>query len=272
MSASSTVTSSATSKTWLITGCSSGFGSALALAVLASGDKAICTACDRSTLEHLTKRGAVPISLHLTSDPAVIQAIITNAITNHGPIDYLVNNAGATMTGTVESYAPAELQEHFTINVFSNITIAQAVLPYMRSQRSGVVANIGSTAGWGGGACLGAYSAGRHALAALSLSLGEQVGGFGITVTCIELGYFCTGILEDGGALEVEEVIPEYEDLEGISWEQGDDSKKVAELVVEMLSGRGRGVGRAVPGWWVVGVDAVSLVDAALEGGRWLAL
>ncbi|CUS13049.1 unnamed protein product [Tuber aestivum] len=276
MSTSTATASSATPKLWLITGCSRGFGSALALEVLASGDKVICTARNPSVLAHLTKLGAIPLSLDLTFPPAIIQATITSAITDHGPIDYLVNSAGVTTIGAVESYTPAELQEHFTINVFSNITIAQAVLPYMRSQRSGVIANIGSIAGWGGSACLGAYSAGRHALAAFGLSLQQEVTNFGITVTCIELGCFRTGVLGDGDALGVRGAINECEDLmraargglKGMSWEQSDDSKKGAELVFEMLSGRGRGAGRVLPGRWIVGVDAIALIDAALKSGE----
>ncbi|KAG0636654.1 hypothetical protein HOY80DRAFT_1003275 [Tuber brumale] len=273
---SATAASSTTPKTWLITGCSSGFGSALALAVLASGDKVICTARNPSTLAHLTKLGAISLSLDLTSPPATIQATIASSITDHGPIDYLVNNAGVVTIGTVESYTAAELQEHFTVNVFSHINIAQAVLPHMRTRRSGVIANVGSIAGWGGGPCLGAYCAGKHALAAFSLSLRKEVASFGITVTCVELGYFRTGILEDGRAFEAKRSIPEYEDLmrvargglKGISGKQPGDPKKGAELVVEMLSGRGRGVGRVLPERWVVGRDAVAFVEAALKRGE----
>ena len=146
----------------------------------------------------------------------------------------------------------------------------------MRSRRSGVIANIGSIAGWGGGPSLGAYCASKHALAAFSLSLQQEVASFGITVTCVELGYFRTGILEDGKAFEAKKVIPEYEDLmrvargalKGTSMKQPGDPKKGAELVVEMLSGRGRGVGRVLPGRWAVGRDAVSFVEAALKRGE----
>jgi len=276
MSTSATTASHLTPKTWLITGCSRGFGSALALAALTSGDKVICTARNPQALSHLTNLGAIPLIIDLTSPPTIIQATITSAITDHGPIDYLVNNAGVVTIGTVESYTLAELQEHFTINVFSHITIAQAILPHMRSRRSGVIANIGSIAGWGGGPSLGAYCAGKHALAAFSLSLQQEVASFGIAVTCVELGYFRTGILEDGRAFEAKKVIPEYEDLmrvargglKGSSWKQPGDPKKGAELVVEMLSGKGRGAGRVLPGRWVVGRDAVAFVEAALKRGE----
>jgi len=146
----------------------------------------------------------------------------------------------------------------------------------MRSRRSGVIANIGSIAGWGEIPGLGVYCAGKHALAAFSLSLQQEVAPFGITVTCIELGYFRTAILEDGKTFESEKVIPEYEDfigaargtLRGYSGKQPGDPKKGAELVVEMLSGRGRGAGRVLPGRWVVGRDAVAFVEAALKRGE----
>ncbi|RPB00999.1 NAD(P)-binding protein [Choiromyces venosus 120613-1] len=274
---STTATSiTSTPKTWLITGCSSGFGSALALAVLASGDKLICTARNTTALTHLTKLGAVALALDLTSPPATIQAIITSAVTDHGPIGYLVNNAGVITIGALESYTAAEIQEHFTINVFSHITVMQAILPHMRSRRSGVIANIGSIAGWGGGPGLAAYCASKHALAAFTLSLQQEVASFGVTVTCVELGYFRTGILEDAKAFEPKKVIPEYDDLmrgargalKGVSWKQPGDPKKGAELVVEMLSGRGRGVGRVLPGRWVVGRDAIAFVEASLKRGQ----
>jgi len=102
------------------------------------------------------------------------------------------------------------------------------------------------------------------------------VASFGITVTCIELGYFRTRILEDGRTFEAKKVIPEYEDfigaargaLKGYSGKQSGDPKKGAELVFEMLSGRGRGAGRVLPGRWVVGRDAVSFVEAVLKRGE----
>lgn len=95
-------TSVPTAKVWLITGCSSGLGRALALEALARGDKVIATARSVSKLEDLKALGAAVIALDVTSDDATLAKTIADAVQIYGRIDILVNNAGYALQGAVE--------------------------------------------------------------------------------------------------------------------------------------------------------------------------
>lgn len=89
-------------KVWLITGCSSGLGQALALAALARGDRVIVTARNVAKLADLEQRGAAAIALDVTSPDDVLAKTAADAVALYGRIDILVNNAGYALQGAVE--------------------------------------------------------------------------------------------------------------------------------------------------------------------------
>lgn len=89
-------------KVWLITGCSSGLGHALALAALARGDLVIATARDVAKLQELQARGAVTLPLDVTASDDVLAKTAADAVALYGRIDILVNNAGYALQGAVE--------------------------------------------------------------------------------------------------------------------------------------------------------------------------
>jgi len=179
---------------WLITGCSTGLGRALAGVILDKGWRVVVTARDVSSVADIVQRAedrALALTLDVTS-PADVQAAVTEAVARFGQIDVLVNNAGYGYQSTVEEGEDAEIRAQFDANVFGLFSVTRAVLPHMRARRRGNIINITSVAGFIGFAGSGYYAASKHAVEGWSDSLRAEVAPLGIGVTCIEPGPFRT--------------------------------------------------------------------------------
>jgi NAD(P)-dependent dehydrogenase (short-subunit alcohol dehydrogenase family) len=179
---------------WFITGCSTGFGRALAEAVLAKGWRAVVTARDKASVADIV-RGAGNRALALDLDvtkAAQIGAAVKAAEARFGGIDVLVNNAGYGYQASVEEGEDAEIRALFEANVFGLFALTRAVLPGMRARRRGHIISITSVAGFVGYAASGFYAATKHAVEGWSDSLGYEVGPLGIKVTCVAPGPFRT--------------------------------------------------------------------------------
>jgi NAD(P)-dependent dehydrogenase (short-subunit alcohol dehydrogenase family) len=182
------------SPVWLITGCSTGLGRALAQVVIAHGWRAVVTARDSKRVADLvkgTQDRAIALDLDVT-DKGQIEAVVAAAREKFGRIDVLVNNAGYGYQSTVEEGEEDEIRAQFDANVFGLFAITRAVLPLMRAQRSGNIINITSVAGLIGFPGSGYYSASKHAIEGWSDSLRAEVEPLGIDVTCVEPGPFRT--------------------------------------------------------------------------------
>ncbi|KAI1181625.1 hypothetical protein F5B17DRAFT_424441 [Nemania serpens] len=186
-------------KVWLITGCSSGLGHSIALGALQRGDIVVATSRDASKLGSLAERGALTENLDVTaSDAALSETVSKIASRTHGRIDVLVNNAGYILSGAIEECSRSEVEAAFGTNVFGQLNVLRAVLPLMRRQRSGVVANMGSIAGWRGNRGVGIYCATKACVSLVSEALRGEVAHLGIKVTAIEPGYTRTNFLTQG--------------------------------------------------------------------------
>ncbi|WP_109479624.1 oxidoreductase [Paraburkholderia sp. C35] len=186
-----------TTPVWFITGCSTGFGKELALAVLARGWRCVATARDAASLAGLAEPGSdadarlARVQLDVT-DAAQIAAAVDTAQQRFGAIDVLVNNAGYGYQSSVEEGEEAEIRAQFDANVFGLFAMTRAVLPGMRARRKGHVVNITSVAGLAGFPGSGYYAASKHAVEGWSDSLATEAGPLGIHVTCVEPGPFRT--------------------------------------------------------------------------------
>lgn len=149
---------------WLITGCSSGFGSQLTQSVLATGDHVIATARTLSSIEHLLTLGATTLQLDVTSSQNDINEVMAKAINVHGRIDVLVNNAAYVQIGLWEDLEYDDWLKQFDTNVFGTIKVTKSVLPHLRSRRQGIMVFISSLNGFVGHPAVGPYSASKHAL------------------------------------------------------------------------------------------------------------
>lgn len=132
--------------TWLITGCSTGLGRALAQAVLAHGHNAVVTARNATTVQDIAAAfpdTALALPLDVT-DLAQISSAVRQAHTRFGGIDVLVNNAGYGYRAAVEEADDADIRRLFDTNVFGAVDMIKAVLPEMRAKRAGSILNISS--------------------------------------------------------------------------------------------------------------------------------
>lgn len=175
----------------LITGCSSGIGAATALRLARKGHDVFATARRPETLTELADAGCRTLALDVT-DEASMTAAVDEVLADAGRIDGLVNNAGYSQSGAVESLDLDDVRRQFETNVFGLLRLTQLVLPAMRAQHSGRIVNIGSMGGrltFPGG---GAYHASKYAVEALSDALRFEVAGFGVQVVLIEPGLITT--------------------------------------------------------------------------------
>jgi NAD(P)-dependent dehydrogenase (short-subunit alcohol dehydrogenase family) len=179
---------------WFITGCSSGFGRALAALVLERGWCAAVTARNPRRVEGLVaSHGARGFALALdVTDHAQIATAVRATEARFGAIDVLVNNAGYGYQVSVEEGDEAAIRAMFDTNVFGLAAVIRAVLPGMRARRRGHIVNISSIGGFIGFAGSGYYAATKHAVEGLSDALAKEVGPLGIQVLCVEPGPFRT--------------------------------------------------------------------------------
>lgn len=181
-------------KTFLITGVSSGFGRALAQEALAEGHRVVGTVRSEHTrqeFEALAPGSAVGRVLDVTDFDA-IDGIVGEVEASVGPVDVLVNNAGYGHEGIVEESPLAEIQRQFDVNVFGAVAMMKAVLPYMRERRRGHILNITSMGGFITMPGIAYYCGSKFALEGISESLGKEVKPFGIAVTAVAPGSFRT--------------------------------------------------------------------------------
>ena len=153
-------------KTWLITGASSGLGKALAEHVLAHGDRVVATASSTQATTELAAcypQTALAVRLDVT-EPADHAAAVRAAEERFGSIDILVNNAAIDFVGALEEQEESDYRRLFEVNFFGAVGLTRAVLPGMRSRRSGVIVNVSSMDGLASLPANGYYSASKFAL------------------------------------------------------------------------------------------------------------
>lgn len=231
---------------WFITGASRGFGLEIAKVALSRGDQVVATARNpQSILAALPDAGdqllAVELDVHR---PEQITAAVEAAVAQFGRIDALVNNAGRGLVGAVEETSDAEARAAFDINVFGLLDVTRAVLPHLRSQRSGLIVNLSSVGGFVAWPGWGVYCATKFAVEGLSEAMGHELAPLGIKVTAIEPGPFRTDFL-DGSSLHVAETqIDDYTATGGSArtWAtdnnqtQDGDPRKAAEIIVDLAA------------------------------------
>jgi NAD(P)-dependent dehydrogenase (short-subunit alcohol dehydrogenase family) len=180
-------------RAWLITGCSSGFGRAIARHVLERGERVAVTARRLEDIREFAmfKDRALLLSLDVTQTDQVEKAIL-EARKGFGAIDVLVNNAGYGYLAALEEGEDEEVRSLFEANVFSVIDLTKRVLPGMRARRRGHIVNISSVGGFVAGASSGYYNATKFALEGLSEALAKEVEPLGIRVTLVQPGPFRT--------------------------------------------------------------------------------
>ncbi|KAF7177067.1 hypothetical protein CNMCM7691_004715 [Aspergillus felis] len=183
--------------TWLITGCSSGFGLSLTRAAQAGGHKVIATSRNPSRTPELVaeieSKGGKWVQLDL--DSAESGDVITELEKDGEQIDVLVNNAGYSIYAPIETMTEEETRSQMETMYFGPLRLIRAVLPHMRQRRFGVIVNMSSGASLDGIPTMGVYAGAKAGLDALTKILAKEVAPFNIRTLTVVLGTFNTNML-----------------------------------------------------------------------------
>jgi len=254
--------------TWLITGCSTGLGAALAAAVLERGDNVVVTARDSATLEHLASlypATALAVALDVT-DARQIEAAVGQGTDRFGGIDVLVNNAGYGYRAAVEEGDDADVRALFDAQFFGSVNMIKAVLPQMRARRSGAIVNLSSIGARMMPAGSGYYAAVKAAIEGMTGSLRKELEPLGISAMVVEPGGFRTDFA--GRSLtQAAEPIADYADTAGRRRKENDpthgtqpgDPAKAALAIITAVEAA------ETPELLVLGADAIETFRAALQ-------
>ncbi len=186
-------------KVAIVTGSSSGIGYTTALDLAKNGFKTYATMRDTNKSNNILAEATkdnLPlkvIQLDVNDDLSVQQAI-REILKEDERIDVLVNNAGFVIMGAVEDTSVDEAKEQFETNFFSLYRMVQSVLPTMRKQKSGIIINISSIAGFLGIPGTSAYVSSKFAMEGFSECLKAELEPFGIKVAIVEPGLIKTNV------------------------------------------------------------------------------
>ncbi|MDQ1580141.1 MAG: hypothetical protein QOD05_916 [Microbacteriaceae bacterium] len=257
--------------TWFITGCSTGLGRALAVAVLDRGDNAVITARSLESIADLADSHpgtALPLVLDVTDNDQVASAV-QQAETRFGAVDVLVNNAGYGYRAAIEEGDGEDVQKLFATNVFGPVALIKAVLPGMRARRSGTIVNVSSIGARISPPGSGYYSATKAALEGITGSLRKELQPLGITAMSVEPGGFRTDFA--GRSLtQSAEAIADYAETAGKRRKEHDtahgtqpgDPAKAAQAIITVVSSPD------APELLLLGTDALAAIGGVLDGQR----
>lgn len=256
------------SKTWFITGASSGFGRELAELLLQRGDRVAATVRKHDALDGLAaKYGArLWVGILDVTDGTAVREVIQRAFTELGRIDVVVSNAGYALFGAAEEVADAQIERQFDTNLLGSIWVARAAIPHLRQQGGGRIIQISSSVGQAAYPTMGVYAATKWGIEGFFEGTIPEIAPFGIEVTLVEPGAsrtnFASSSADGGQVLEVYEATP-----------AGDFRRMAASAGLAMFPGDPRKVAAAIiasanqapaPKRLTLGSDAYALVHKAL--------
>ncbi|KAL8761723.1 MAG: hypothetical protein Q9184_002198, partial [Pyrenodesmia sp. 2 TL-2023] len=287
--------------TWLVTGCSTGFGESFVHGILARGDNVIATGRKADQrLAHLKNTGAAILDLDMSASESDIQAKAREALSIYGGIDVLVHNAGYVEVGFVEDFDYNRWLAQFTTNFFGVTNLTRAILPHMREKRSGTIAINGSVCGWRSLPGCAGYNATKFALEggtnphsqvihlrpldsrlpetereltmkpAYTENLQLEVAPFNIRSIVFEAGHFRTFINAETNRKDDLSNDEDYQPLKDMllsllkknNGNQLGDPKAGVERMIDVIKGEGMAEGKLMPARLPLGTDALAIVRA----------
>jgi NAD(P)-dependent dehydrogenase (short-subunit alcohol dehydrogenase family) len=198
----------------LVTGCSSGFGEAIALGFLSRGDSVVATmrrpeaAPTSLRAQAAAAGGRLELAALDVTDAASRQAAVKSALARHGRIDVLVNNAGVACSGSLEDTPLDLLRLVFETNFFGPHEMMRLVLPVMRNQGTGRIVNVTAIGAIFATPLYNAYCASKHAMDSISAGADIDTRAFGVRVVSVLPGQFKTAI---GDKRLMSDTSPPYE-------------------------------------------------------------
>jgi NAD(P)-dependent dehydrogenase (short-subunit alcohol dehydrogenase family) len=255
-----------TTRTWLVTGATSGFGRTIVDAALAHGDAVVATSRRTDGLDDIADHERVLVTQLDVTDAAQREAAVAAALERYGRIDVLVNNAGRTQVGAIEETTDDEMRALFELHFFAPFAMTRLLLPAMRAQGGGAIVQMSSVGGQTTAPGFGAYCATKFALEGLTETLRDEVAGFGIHTIIVEPGAFRTGLFRPGAAYESAEM-PEYDEtvgptrayVRGNNGRQPGDPVKAAQAIIAAVDAG------EPPLRLVLGEDAIGNIRSRLQ-------
>jgi NAD(P)-dependent dehydrogenase (short-subunit alcohol dehydrogenase family) len=258
------------SNVWFITGSGRGIGAQIAKSALQAGHKVVATGRNleqlRASYQGVPADKIAFVELDVSNE-AQAETAVQAAVKQFGRIDVLVNNAGYGLMGNFEEVASSDAEHQFATNVFGLMHVMRAVLPVMRSQRSGRIFNISSIGGTLGFNGASVYCATKYAVEGLSASVEMEVARFGIKVTVVEPGFFRTDFLDPKSVKYGDKVIEDYavtgtvkDAYDAYNQQQPGDPVKLGGALVKLAGMKNP------PKQFLAGSGAIAVVTQSLEG------
>jgi len=184
-----------------VTGASRGIGAATARAVAQRGASVGLVARDRDDLDAVAARlgGRHVVAVADVTDRDAVDAAIAHITESLGPIDVLVNNAGAGAYAAVLEERPERFEQLMALNYLGTVHATLAVLPGMAARRRGHIVNVASVAGRLGAPFEAAYSASKFAVVGFTESLAAEMAAFDVACSLVEPGPVATSFTDARG-------------------------------------------------------------------------
>jgi len=221
------------SKVALVTGASRGIGRCISLALAAEGARVILTGRDKQKLQDATRAvekhqpGACWMELELSEEES-IKTLVAEIKQRFGRLDILINNAGITFSSFLQETHTCDWDRLMAVNARGPFILCREALDLLRQSKQGTIVNISSVVGVKGYPLQSAYTASKHALRGMSISLAEELKNDGIRVHVI-----CPGGVDTE---MVSRVRPDINKDELI------DPEDIAELVLYLVTHKGNAV------------------------------
>jgi NAD(P)-dependent dehydrogenase (short-subunit alcohol dehydrogenase family) len=198
-------------KTWFITGASSGFGYELTTHLLARGDRVAATERHPERLGGLSRQSGERLwtaALDVTDTPA-IRRVVDAAFQELGRIDVIVSNAGYGLLGAAEEASDEQLLRQINTILIGGVQLARAVIPHLRAQGGGRIVQMSSSGGQVPDPGMSFYNASKFGIEGFYESAAMELAPFGIEVTLVEPGGNRTNF---NRAIVLSNPIPAYQD------------------------------------------------------------
>ena len=254
-------------KTWFITGAGRGMGVDFAKAALAAGHNVVATGRNPDAVAKAVGEAddLLVVKLDVTSRQDA-EAAVKASVERFGGIDVLVNNAASFYAGFFEELTPEQMGRQLTVSLIGPMNVTRAVLPVMRTQRSGHVVTISSSAGFAGFEYGTAYAASKFAVDGWMESLAPEVKPFGIHATVVNPGFFRTELLTKESTNYAPASIEDYaqrnatqrEFWEAQNGQQPGDPAKLAQALLTLADEK------RPPFRFIAGTDAIAQAEEKL--------
>ena len=256
-----------TTRTWLITGSSRGFGHALAVAALQAGDQIVATARKPEQLDELVRRygdRVLPVALDVTDRTAAVAAVEAG-VAAFGRIDVVVNNAGYANVAPVETMSEEDFRRQFDTNFWGVYNVSTAALPVLKAQGAGTIVQFSSVGGRvGANPGLGSYQAAKFAVDGFTRVLQAETVPLGIRYLVVEPGGFATDWA--GSSMRIHQIPAEYDQTVGAMVRRfrnsaaAGDPERAAEILVRVVQNQNP------PAHLLLGAGAVDMAQAYSRG------